>query len=277
MLATPLFQASARLEVSQVTADVTNLDSLEVDSQISELQYLNTQYELLVSRFMAERVMEAGNLSRDEAFREAFAIEDGEDFDKRIEETLFANVSIDPITQSSLVDVKFSSPDPVVSAEIANLWAQEFVAANYEKRFGANIEARDFLQSQIAELRERLSDSERELVEYANANEILVLNASGDSGSESAGQTLIGADLQALNTALAAAVADRVSAQAAVVGGNFPNNDPRNQLLTNLSEAEAQLAVLRANFGPEYPEVQEKQAEVNSLRTAIIRWCARSA
>ncbi|WP_304438604.1 GNVR domain-containing protein, partial [Erythrobacter sp. HI0077] len=28
-------------------------------------------------------------------------------------------------------------------------------------------------------------------------------------------------------------------------------------------------AVLRANFGPEYPEVQEKQAEVNSLRSAI--------
>ena len=212
LLATPLYQASARLEVSQVTADVTNLDSLEVDSQISELQYLNTQYELLVSRFMAKRVMEAGNLSRDEAFREAFVIEDGENFEKRIEEVLFDNVSIDPITQSSLVDVRFSSPNPVVSAEIANLWVQEFVAANYEKRFGANIEARDFLQSQIAELRERLSESEQELVEYANANEILVLNAGGDSGSGSAGQTLVGADLEALNTALAAAVADRISA-----------------------------------------------------------------
>ncbi|WP_197458128.1 GumC family protein, partial [Erythrobacter sp. HI0077] len=269
LLATPLYQASARLEVSQVTADVTNLDSLEVDSQISELQYLNTQYELLVSRFMAKRVMDAGNLSRDEAFREAFGIEEEEPQARSIQRLLFENVSISPISQSSLVDVTFSSPDPAVSAEITNLWVREFVAANYEKRFGANIEARDFLQSQIAELRERLSDSERELVEYANANEILVLNAGGETGSESAGQTLVGADLQALNMALAAAVADRVSAQAAVVGGNFPSGDPRNQLLTNLSEAEAELAVLRANFGPEYPEVQEKQAEVNSLRSAI--------
>ena len=269
LLATPLYQANARLEVSQVTADVTNLDALEVDSQVSELQYLNTQYELLVSRFMAKRVMEAGNLSRDQAFREAFGIEEGEALDRDIQRVLFENVSIQPILQSSLVDVTFSSPSPLVSAEITNLWVQEFVTANYEKRFGANIEARDFLQSQIAELRERLSDSERELVEYANANEILVLNAGGESGSESAGQTLVGADLQALNMALATAVADRVSAQAAVVGGNFPNSDPRNQLLTSLSEAEAELAILRANFGPEYPEVQEKQAEVNSLRSAI--------
>ena len=115
LLATPLYQASARLEVSQVTADVTNLDSLEVDSQISELQYLNTQYELLVSRFMAKRVMEAGNLSRDEAFREGFVIEDVPNLDKEIEEILFENVSIDPITQSSLVDIRFSSPNPVLS------------------------------------------------------------------------------------------------------------------------------------------------------------------
>ena len=78
LLATPLYQASARLEVSQVTADITNLDSLEVDSQVSELQYLNTQYELLVSKFMARRVIEAGNLSRDEAFREAFGFEERE-------------------------------------------------------------------------------------------------------------------------------------------------------------------------------------------------------
>ena len=79
LLATPLYQASARLEVSQVTADVTNLDSLDVDSKVSELQYLNTQYELLVSNFMAKRVVEAGNLTRDEAFRDAFALEDGAD------------------------------------------------------------------------------------------------------------------------------------------------------------------------------------------------------
>ena len=76
LLATPLYLASARLEVSQVAADVTNLDGLESDGLVSELQYLNTQYELLVSQFMAKRVLEAGNLTRDEAFRGSFNIEE---------------------------------------------------------------------------------------------------------------------------------------------------------------------------------------------------------
>ena len=142
LLATPLYQASARLEVSQVTADVTSLDSLEVDSQMSELQYLNTQYELLVSRFMAKRVMDAGNLSRNEAFREAFGVEEGVAQSRNIEKILFDNVNIGPIAQSSLVDVTFSSPDPAVSAEIANLWVQEFVAANYELRICVQVSQR---------------------------------------------------------------------------------------------------------------------------------------
>ena len=88
---------------------------------------------------MAERVIEAGNLTRNGAFREAFSLEEGPNLEAGIENALLNNVSIDPITQSSLVDVKFSSPDAEVSAEVTNLWVQEFVAANYEKRFGANI------------------------------------------------------------------------------------------------------------------------------------------
>ena len=37
LLAKPLYQADARLEISQVTADVTNLDALEVESKVSEV------------------------------------------------------------------------------------------------------------------------------------------------------------------------------------------------------------------------------------------------
>ena len=43
LLATPLYRASARLEVSQVATDVTNLDTLEGDIRVSELKNLNTQ------------------------------------------------------------------------------------------------------------------------------------------------------------------------------------------------------------------------------------------
>lgn len=271
LLSTELFRASARLEVSQITANVTAIDPLENESRISELQYLNTQYELLESRFMAERVSKAGNLLRSEEFVEAFALQGEEELTERdIEKILLDNISIDPLSQSSLVDVSFSSPSPAVSATIANLWADEFIAANYEKRFGANIEARDFLSSQIEELRERLAASEKELVDYANANEILVLETrAGEDGGDAATQTLIASDLTALNAALAEAVTDRIAAEAALASGDIPSRDPRSSLKVDLAKAEAELASLRSNFGPAYPPLLEKEAEVASLKASL--------
>ncbi|MEM7677765.1 MAG: Wzz/FepE/Etk N-terminal domain-containing protein, partial [Myxococcota bacterium] len=72
LLMQPVYEAQSRIEVSQITANVTDIDPLDGGANVSENQYLNTQYELLESRFMAERVVEAGNLMRDEAFLDAF-------------------------------------------------------------------------------------------------------------------------------------------------------------------------------------------------------------
>ena len=221
---------------------------------------------------MAARVAKAGNLLRDEPFMEAFSLDQAaEEITVRdVEQLLLENIAVAPITQSSLVDVSFSSPSPEISAKVTNLWAEEFIAANYEKRFGANIDARDFLNKQIAELRERLSISERELVQYANANEILVLEAGGErQGSETAAQTLIATDLSALNSALAQAVTDRIAAEASLQSGDFPSQDPRNSLRTELAKAESQVASLRSNFGPSFPPLLEKEAEVASLRASL--------
>jgi capsular polysaccharide biosynthesis protein len=148
LLSTELYRANTRIEVSQTTANVTAIDPLENESRVSEIQYLNTQYELLESRFMAARVAKAGNLLRDEAFMEAFALNEAteEVAVRDVEKLLLENIAVAPITQSSLVDVSFSSPSPEISAKVTNLWAEEFIAANYEKRFGANIDARDFLK-----------------------------------------------------------------------------------------------------------------------------------
>ncbi|MEO0698811.1 MAG: GNVR domain-containing protein, partial [Pseudomonadota bacterium] len=265
-----LYRASTRLEVSQVPTNVTDIDPLENDSSVSERQYLNTQYELLVSRFMARRVVQAGNLTRNSAFLAAFEIDEASAADSgSIERLLLDNITVEPVIQSSLVDVHFVSPSPEVSATVANLWAEEFISANFEKRFGQNIEAREFLNGQIEELREALAQSEEALVNYAQSNEILVLDA-GETGSRARnGQTLIASDLTALNAALAEAIADRIAAQASASSGEFPQNDPRNQLRATLVEEEAALAELRANFGPRYPALVQKEAVVRSLRDSI--------
>lgn len=271
LLATEYFRATSRIEISQENTDITGVGG-EGRSRLGELQYLETQYQLLKSRFLAERVIEAGNLTRDGAFLKAYGLDDaGAVSAQLLAGTILNGASISPVEQSNLVDISFSSPAGDVSSNLANLWAQEFLAANYEKRFGANVEARDALDGQIEELRERLSISERDLVNYANANEIVVISSGGEGGSETASQTLVGAELEALNTALADATTQRIAAQSALSAGvkDEAGLAASASLRARLADAQAQLAELQSKFGPGYPEIKSKQSEIASLRGAL--------
>ncbi|MXO91343.1 GumC family protein [Pontixanthobacter aquaemixtae] len=272
LLATEYFRATSRIEISRATENITNAAPLERQNRVDEMQYLETQYQLLASKFLARRVIDAGNLARDEKFLTAFGLDEaGTVSEPVLERVLLGNVTITPVEQSNLVDISFSSPSAEVSSSLANLWAEEFLDANYEKRFGQNIEARDFLEEQIEELRERLSISERELVNYANANEIVVINNTGENGSETASQSLVGAELAALNQALAEATTERIAAQSALNAGvkNEAGQAAAASLRARLAEEQAELAELQSKFGPGYPEIKAKKSEIASLRQAL--------
>ncbi len=114
LLMTSLYRANARIEVSQVTVNVTAIDTMKNDSRASMLQYLNTQYELLASRFMAARVADAGNLLRDEAFIDAAGLDQSQGLTEAdIQNALLAGITITPIEQSSLVDIGYSARRPM--------------------------------------------------------------------------------------------------------------------------------------------------------------------
>jgi succinoglycan biosynthesis transport protein ExoP len=272
LLQTPLYRSTARIEISQIESDATNIGDVQLQNIAGDRQYFATQYELLQSRSLADRVVSAGNLNRDENFQNTFGLAEKEAADSTIANILLANVSIDPIPNSNLVDIKFSSPDPKLSAEIANLWAQEFLGTNFDKRFGSNVEAQKFLADQISEMREKLQLSEQELIDYANANEIVnITPIATEEGSAGGGQTLASSILSALSGDLAGATAARIEAESALranaaAAGSI---DASAGLKSRLSEVQAKLASLKSQFGPSYPQIVALSAEEASIRSSM--------
>lgn len=63
LLATPKYQASSRIEINRVDIGSADLESTEVIVEERDRQYYETQYELLQSRFMAERVRARARLA----------------------------------------------------------------------------------------------------------------------------------------------------------------------------------------------------------------------
>ena len=282
LLITPKYQASARIEISRVETNVTAVEGVETQDQVLDAQYYETQYELLKARSLAEQVVREGNLVSDEAFLTAFGIEDlGAAPEKRLASILLDHVSISPVGSSNLVDVRFTSPDPALSARIANLWAQEYIASNLARRFGATNEARQFLEGRLEQLRERLETAERELITYAAERNLFTVDAPEDGGSDdTAAQTLVASDLQTLNAALAEATTARIAAQSAAetAGAALAPDDAAaiQPLRQRRAELSAQRAQLRTTAGDEYPTVRALTDQIAQLDREIAQAVSRS-
>lgn len=290
LLAVPKYTASARIEIVREAAKITNVEGVESDRQNQDLEFYETQYSLLTARTIADRVAGRLNVVASDRLFDAFnvdidllqqeaGIEGGTSVARfRLEkgaDLLLDHVAVRPVPGSRLVDVAFTSPSAALSAEVANLWVDQFQESAIARRFDSTADARDFLEQQLADMRSKLEDSQRRLVNYAAANQIITLSTDQDNdGNTEASETLRTSDLKTLNQALSNATAQRIAAQSQAAHAGSPNQvSLSNIALNNMREkraaAAAELARQRAIFEPEYPAVQALQAQVDALDESI--------
>jgi lipocalin/capsular polysaccharide biosynthesis protein len=230
LLATPKYTATSRVEISREQKKVTNVEGLESEGAGRDLEFFQTQYSLLQARSLAERVARQLRLSTNKAFFEAHGVNpddqalfanpskqvltasDRQKREKLAVNLLMANVAISPIRGSALVDISYLSASPTLSAQIANIWTEQFIVQSMDRRFASTADARKFLEGRLADLRARLETSERELVNYAEDKGIVALGKSKSAdGKTQVERTLVSSDLEALNSALSQATADRIA------------------------------------------------------------------
>ncbi|MGB7409230.1 MAG: polysaccharide biosynthesis tyrosine autokinase [Pontixanthobacter sp.] len=263
LLQTPLYMSTTQIEISRV--DNGGTSSTEADGGIvgeaRDQQYYNTQYQLLQSRSIAASVVEAEDLTQEPVFLEAFDIDGSEISPELAISLLQENATIEAVPESNLANISFSSPNAGLSSLIANTWADEFLRMNYEKRFGNVVLAREQLQDQLQEMRVRLEDSEARLNNYANSNGIIVTETTSDQG-DATRSTLLAAELSALSSALGQATVERIATQSTANSGASPTVAAQPAL----AQAQAELASARTTFGPQHPNVEALEAQVEALR-----------
>ncbi len=290
LLFTPQYTASSRIEISRQRERVTNVESLQPDTAGQDLEFYQTQYSLLEARSLAERVARAERLTSDSAFLTAYDIQpaslasgsprrsagDRQALEETIVNILMRDIDISPVRNSALVDVRYSSPDRAVSRDIANAWVNQFIESALARRYDSTADARSFLTKRLAELRDKLEQSERELVRYATEKDILPLETTVDAQGRTTGmRTQASSDLEALSESLSKAMVDRIAAESRLSSAAGSAGQDGSSLLPGLrqrrAEIAAQYANLRAQFEDGYPPVQSLKSQVASLDSAIAR------
>lgn len=294
LLMTPKYTATATIEISRESSQVTSFQGVERETSIADQEFYQTQYGLLQSRMLAERVATQLRLVDDKSFFERFGIDQDKSAFQEVNgryaaagrgerqriagEVLLKNVGIDPTRLSRLVAIHFTSPDPVFSQRVANAWAENFIQTNLERKVQATSYGRNLLQRELAQAKERLDESQRQLVGYAEQQRIINLPAQGTGGNQTAERSIVADELASLNTALSDATADRIAAEARfreAGRGGQSSEALRNQAINTLRQRRAELAAeyqrLMVQFEPGYPPARAIQSQIDQLDRSIAR------
>ena len=300
LLQPPLYSATSRIEISRAKKNIANVEGVNDSAATAyDYEFFETQYQLLRARSLAERVARNLNLAQNKAFFAAHGIDiaarqgpagqlDYKERKRREDMAaglLAGGIGIAPVKDSSLVDISYTSRDPAISAKIANAWPKEYIASTMDREYASNADARRFLEGMLTDLRGKLEQSERDVVNYTTNRGIVTIGSVGDDGNDNnvTRKTLVESDLEALNASLSQARADRIAAQSRIAASG-KGDGPQVVADTSIASLRGKRAELVAeyermlvNFQPAYPGVRALRAQIDALDASIANESARVA
>jgi capsular exopolysaccharide synthesis family protein len=291
LLTTPVYRASVTMQIERDSVKVLDVGATQEDASY-DYEFYTTQYELLRSRALAQRVAADLGLTdqsqldrlvapspwgrlvsvfkRPQEASEATE-QDLEALQARLTGVVRGGLSITPIRETKLVNIGFDSVDPDFAARAANAVADAFIATSLERRLGSSGYAKEYLEDRLAELKLKLEDSERKLVEFAQKEQII--SSGGSTG------TLSEQNLTSLNGAIGQARQDRIKAEArwrqaqASRGTVLLGEIGENSIITSLQERRSTLMAeyqdkLRL-YKPAYPLMQQLKGQIDEIDSQI--------
>jgi capsular exopolysaccharide synthesis family protein len=265
-------EAPQILEIPQVLGQALGADS-----------YYETQYEILRSRALAERVVKAQppapeQENRPSALRRLANWLDpevpptpDEEFAGRVS-AYQASLVVTPSRETRLVSVAFSGEDPALTARLANAHAEAYIEHGRIMRRTAAREALDFLVEQATELRKRVDAAEAKLAAYREEHGIVALDDPLDDRPNAVMERLT-----ELNRALTLAETARMAREADYMllrnGGHSLPTALQSPMLASLKQelarVESVYAALQTRYRPGYPDLVDAKAAVDKAREQL--------
>src|SRR6202521_3919307 len=200
----PVYRAKVLIEIDKENPSVVNPQELFQLDEVSDA-YLETQYKVLASDDLAERVIHQMGLDRQAEFLpsvlawpwsvsaapatpispplDSAAVPDLSGQEAVL--TRFQDrLDIRPIRRSRAVELRFNSQDPQLAARAVNAVAENYIQKNLEARWDATKKASEWLSQQLQDLKAKLEKSQDDLQKYAAENSLLYLETNkGDAES----------------------------------------------------------------------------------------------
>ena len=186
---------------------------------------------------------------------------------------VLSSLSVSPVRNSRLVDISMTSTDPQFAAELANAHARTYIEQNLEYRFSASKEASAWLESQLAEQRKKVEESEAALQRYKEQHDAVAVEDR---------QNIVVQRLADLNSAATRAKTSRIEKEAlynqlrSIQNSNaldsFPavlGNEYVQKLKGDLADLQQQQAQLADRYGDRHPEMVKVRSAIQAAESKL--------
>jgi len=299
--ATPLYRATATILIDEPSASLVNIQDVLNAGGYYQTDYLgtyfNTQLKLLTSRSLAERVAKKLDLGSRPEFRTARSsrtnpIQAVKGFlslrwvlpRRKPAETppaagsppatsyafaVLDGLDIAPVPETRIVQVSYTSSQPVLAADIVNTLVEEFVHYSVETRYEATKQTSEFLSETISQLREDLKRKEEDLQKYGEEKKLLFLNDK---------ESTVVNKFSDVNAAFTEAQIDRFKKEALYRELKDLNINALPESVTNpviqalkasYSQAQSDYEEKGKFYRPDYPEMVKLKARLESSKNAL--------
>lgn len=291
----PEYKSEATILIAPGESDLTRTAQSPTDSTVLDEQAVTSQVQLIRSRDLAQAVATKLNLAARPEFdpnarpgllarlmarlglARNVAATSNED---RVLTRYFSALSVFAIDKSRIINIDFTSTDPLLAADAANAVAEEYLARQSDAKRDSTASAADWLSGQVAELRQKVQDAEARVEDFRAKNDLF--DASSSTTSTGGTTTLSQQQLGDLSAELSRVRADRATAEAkaaqiraALSSNAIANNSDvlASPIIQNLVTQEitlrGQIAQLSATLLPNHPKMQELSAQLADLDQQI--------
>jgi polysaccharide biosynthesis transport protein len=281
----PSYRARTLIEVEDLNEDFLNMRSVNPTASKERFQspdyLIRTQTLIVQSRPVLERALgrldlEARLLARKPRSPVLSWIRNPaparENLVPRQEQALnavAAGLQVQPLPSSQIIEVRFDSADPQLSADLVNSIASSFTELGLERRRQASQTTSLWLNQRLAEVRTKLESTEDALQKYARGSDLGFITDKDNSAEERLRQLQLDLLKAQENLFAKQSVNELV---ATVPPESLPevlDDATLKEYQTQLVTLRRQLADLRSSFTDEHPKVANVKAQIVAMETAL--------
>ena len=232
--------------------------------------YMATQNDIITSDRVALRVVKTMGIDKDpEAIQAWKDSTNGEGSLESYYATLLGKkLDVKPSRESNVIAIEFTAGDPKVAAQIANAFAEAYIATNVELMVEPAKQYADWFVERSKQVKERLEKAQAALSAYQLAKGIVSVDERLDV--ENTRLNELSTQLTMLEAQKNDAKSRQNGARTSIESNPDINNNAAVQgLRASITSAEAKLQQESNRLGRNHPQIREQQAELDSLKARL--------